>query len=418
MTRRVEIRNIEIGMFVAELDRPWLDSPFLFQGFLIESEEELGKLQETCEYVFIDEERSAPPQDRRAVPGGLAKIVRPRTPAPQARSTTLITSVNQTPTEFKESFRATSAAHQRTQLGVIKILDDRRLGKLVQTEPVRAAVSGLMQSILKNPSAALWLTKLRSEDEFTAAHSLNVAILSIAFAQHLGLPQKQMEAIGLGAILHDVGLTEAASEIIRKKASLTPEEFAIVRRHPVDGVFSLKDAENLDQVTLDVIRWHHERIDGSGYPDALSGDDIPMHVRVVIVADMYDSMASDRAYRRGLLPSDVLSVLYKHAEKTVGSGLVESFIQCVGIYPVGSVVQLNTGAIAMVASSDPGFRLTPLVLLLKDPEGRPYLPRRMVDLSTTEQKTGLKWSIKRMVSPADHQIDIAAIAADEMRAFQ
>lgn len=402
MRKRVDITELEIGMFVAELDRPWLDSPFLFQGFLIENQEELGKIQELCDHVFIDVERSATEHGGK---GRAAKVAH----------TMLAEGRRDQAEEFRDAYQTVRIAHQNVQLGIIKILDDRRLGGMIQTAPVRDAVGNLIQSVLQNPSAALWLTRLHVSDEYTQAHSLNVAILASAFARHRDLPTTDIEAIGLGAVLHDIGLSEYASEILRKKASLTEEEFATVRKHPVDGLSCLDDPDKLPQISREIIRWHHERINGKGYPDGLRGKQIPEHVRIVGIADTYDAMVSDRSYRRGLLPSDALQEMLRESEATFGRSLVESFIRSIGIYPSGSIVRLNTGAIAAVAASNPEARLSPLALMLKTAEGEEITPPRLVDLAHTEEKIGERWFITEIVDPSEHGIDMKALAANELQ---
>lgn len=408
MKSKIPVKDLQIGMFVVELDRPWLESPFLFQGFLIETQEELGKLQDCCAWVYVDRERGALTHDpvrqpARAAPQGKGKLVERH-------------SASRRVADFRESFQNVKPAYRNAELGVIKVLDDRRLGKLVEAEPVRVAITQLLHNILHDPNASLWLTKVRASDERSAAHAINVAILSLAFAQHLGLPGDLLEAIGLGAVLHDVGLTDASSALVRKQRPLTADEFNIVKRHPVEGLYSIRKAQGLPKVALDIIRWHHERLDGTGYPDGLAGDAIPLHVRVVAIADAYDAMVSDRLYRPGLLPADVMAHMHRTAENTYGRELVQSFIRCVGIYPVGSAVRLNTGAIALVAASDPDSRLTPVVLMLRDAEGRKLPPRQLVDLAATEHKLGERWFIQEMIDPVAHGIDIAALAAEEMRA--
>lgn len=387
MKQRVEISALRMGMFVSELDRPWLETPFLFQGFLVETQDELAALQEICDYVYVDAARST------------------------SESNTSAGAIN--PEHFMVDYQDVTRSVAPVRLGMIKSIDDRRLGQMVDTDPLKETVIALLGGILNNPEAALWLTRIREQDELTAAHSINVAVLSVAFAHHLGVPAEQLHAIGLGAMLHDIGLTAVSSEILGKADVLTGDEYDAVRRHPVDGVFSVRKSSALPQVTRDIIRSHHERLDGSGYPDKLAADDIPQHVLIVGLADTYDTMVSDRVYRKGMQPSDVLVELSRNAERTFGKNLVQAFIRCVGIYPPATVVLLNTGAVGVVIASSQEARLQPLVLLLRDPQGQPFEHRHVVDLSQVERKTGKRWTIVSAVDPADHGIDIAAVMRDE-----
>lgn len=414
MRKRVEVDDLELGMFVAELDRPWLDSPFLFQGFVIEGEEELATLQEICNFVYVDTERSVTETvARRTAP---ASAVAPGHVPARHRAVADAVRRND-PRIFARDFQAVMNLQKRAHLALIRLIDQRRLGRMVQAGPVLDVVRELTESILANPNTALWLTKLREQDEFNAMHSINVAILSIAFGRHLQLPKEMLHAIGLGAMLHDIGLNEPSNDIIRSKVRLSAEDFAVVRRHPLDGMYSLKRLNELPGIARDIIRWHHERIDGSGYPHGLKDDEIPRHVLIAAIADAYDAMTSDRAWRRAMQPPDALAELHKDSMRTFGSELVQSFIHCIGIYPVGTVVKLNTGAIGMVASTFPGVRLTPLVLLLKDSMGTYMTPRRMVNLAALRDRQNGSWSIVGAVEPSAHGININSIATDELRAF-
>lgn len=395
MKQKIDIKDLEIGMFVSELDRPWLESPFLFQGFLIEDQEELGQLQELCDFVHIDKERSVSERELIARHG----------PAEDPDPVT--------PSRLMADYEDVSRASAPVRLGMIKSIDDRRLGRLVNTAPLKDSVTSLLQAVLANPNAALWLTKVREADEFTATHSINVAVLSLAFARHLGIEGSELEAIGLGAILHDIGLTEGSSEIIRKKAALTDDEFAVVKRHPNEGLAAIEDADSLPEIARQIIRSHHERIDGSGYPEGLSGDRIPRHVRIVGLADAYDAMASNRIYRRPMQASDALQELRREAKDTFGADLVQSFIRCVGIYPPGTVVRLNTGAVGLVVGSREESRLKPLVMLVMDKEGRRLHPHQLIDLAHLEEKTGKNWLIEQTVDPEDYGLDIAALMQEE-----
>lgn len=408
MPRKIPVRDLQIGMFVTELDRPWLESPFLFQGFLIETEEELAQLQSCCDHVYVEEEAETPGDG----PGGLS-LLRRRRPAARVVPVTTRDRIG----AFRDSYRELHAVHRRIERGLIKLLGDGRIGHLINTTAVRQSVNEMLDIVLSHPDAAMWLTKLHSDDERTATHCLNVTIIALAFALHLGLPREDMEAIGLGALLHDIGLSVDANEVIRKEGRLTDAEFELVKAHPESTIRLLDKPDSLPRTSLEIIRWHHERLDGSGYPDGLAGDEIPRHALLVGLADAYDAMASERAWRKAMAPPDVLSELYRTAEGQFGKALVEQFIQGIGIYPAGSVVQLDTGAIGVVAGSDDNSRLEPLVLLVRDENGQRLHPYHLVDLQRTGQKVGKAWKILKVVDPEDYGINLAAIVADEMRAF-
>lgn len=407
MKIKVNVEDLELGMYVAELDRPWLESPFLFQGFIIETEDELAQLRACCKFVFVEDTQSRGSEKltRLAAAGGASRPPR-----------TVITSGGPADTvseKFQKDIKQTVQAHKKGRTTVIKILDDARLGHSVDSEEARSVVKDLVGAITTNPNTTLWLTNLKQRHEHTANHCLNTAILAIAFARHLGLPKEEIEAIGIGALLHDVGIARTPKHILEKPARLTPEEYAIVKRHPADGYGVMRLTKTVPDIALDIIKHHHERIDGSGYPDGLKGEQVPKHVLIAAIADVYDSMTSDRIYRESLPPQQALTEMHAEADTTFGKEMMQEFIKCVGIYPIGSLVKLNTGALAIVLSSNPEARLKPLVMIVRDPQGKTLMPRPIVNLATVAaQKGGAAWTIEGVVNPKEHGIDVSAIAAE------
>lgn len=382
-------------MYVARLDRPWLESPFLFQGFAIESEAELEQLRALCRYVYVEEGgRQAAAPLRHAV-----TVPTPKAPAPAAPDTDAV----------RKALRKAVKARLSTRRYLNGVMQDVRLGRSVSTADARAVVGELVESVAANLSAALWLTNLKRKDEYTSIHSLNVCVLSVAFACHLRLPRERIETIGLGALLHDVGKMRTPQALLNKPGRLSSEEFEVLRRHPVDGFEIVSAAGGVPRQALEIIRHHHERLDGRGYPDGLRGEEIGRHVLITAIADIYDAVTSDRAYHRAISPHDGLKVLYRMADGGLGKELVEEFIRCIGIYPVGSVVRLGSGVLAQVVSSRAEERLRPVVSLLRDAGGEPILPRRVVDLAA--QPDSEMWRVAEVVDTAAEEIDLTALTA-------
>lgn len=406
MRVKMDVADVQLGMYVAELDRPWLDSPFLFQGFVLESEGDLETLREHCNYVFVDVEKSADPEAvREAVGESTGQKSRERARiehSPAADS-------------FRSNIKRAVQTFKHSTSSVIKFFDDNRLGKSIDTDDAKAVVSDLVTTISNNVNTALWLTSLRNRTEEAAAHCLNVSILSVAFARHMGYSHDQMQVVGLGALLHDIGFARTPESILKKPDALTDKEYEIIKKHPRDGHSVLKLTGKIPPGALDIVLHHHERQDGSGYPDGLKGDEIAESVRLVSIADAYDSMTSERPYHKAMTPQDALTTLHKRSADDFGESLMEEFIKCVGIYPIGSMVLLNTGALGVVVSSNSDVRLRPLVLLVRDEQGRDIRPRKLVNLATLAAHRGNDaWNISRVVNPSDYGIDIAAIAAEDM----
>ena len=414
MRIKVDVEQVQIGMYVAALDRPWLESPFLFQGFVVETEEDLESLRSYCNYVFIDDVKSRDSKEVRRLIEETTASAGVEAAKPDDRQTA--ERIRQGSLEsFRESLHTATESFRRTTGGVIRFFNDMRLGKSIETEDAKVVVSELITTISSNVNTALWLTNLRNQHEATASHCLNVSILALAFARHLGYSHEQLEEVGMGALLHDLGIARVPNSVLNKPGNLTEEEFDVVKKHPRDGFNVLRLTREIPAGALDIVLHHHERVNGSGYPDGLRDDDIREPVRVVAIADMYDSMTTERIYRKAVTPQDALTAMHKRAEADFGKRLMEEFIKCVGIYPIGSLVLLNSGALGVVVSSNLEARLKPLILLVRDEHGKDVMPRKLVNLATLGERGSPDWSISRVVNPADYGVDIGAIAAEETR---
>jgi putative nucleotidyltransferase with HDIG domain len=422
---KVETDKLRAGMFVAGLDRPWEGTPFLLQGFLINTEEELTQLRGLCRVVYIDPTRSSVemealdsaacpllPHRRSSAPTPAKKTNRIRRgPPPDLKGLS-------EPEAFRESLPCAVRTQTQAHRYLNRAFNDVRLGSSIDTDEAKQAVSGLVDSITTNVNAALWLTNLKKRDEYTSIHCLNVCVLSIAFARHLGYGEEELKIIGLGALLHDLGKIRTPPEILNKPARLTSEEFQVIRKHPVDGYEMLCDVGGcgLPPQSLQIIRHHHERIDGNGYPDGWQGDQVPLPVLITSVVDVYDAITSDRSYHEGVPAHQGLQLLYDIAPTNFGRELIEEFIRCIGIYPVGSLVELTTGALGVVLSADPLHRLKPLVRLVREPDGSPCADGELInlaELSCHDNESWRRWGIRRVLSAADYGIDVKSIVAKD-----
>ena len=412
MTRRkIAVGDLGVGMYVAELDRPWIESPFLFQGFVISSSDELEKLRGTCRHVFIED---APNTDSSERTIRRSMNVRVMSSPRQSHSEWQRVTSEDRRVSFQRELDRANTVRQRTQQYVDGLLADARLGRAIDTGTARLVVADMVNNVISDPEAALWLTQLKRAHQYTAQHCVNVSVLSIAFGAHLGYSREQLQIIGLGALLHDVGKMKVPRQVLEKPGRLTPEEFEIMKRHPVDG-YELLKASPIPAQALQIVRFHHERISGKGYPDGLSGDQIPTAVLVTAICDVYDALTSDRVYRHGLPPDQGLHAMYQMAPSDFGKGLVHEFIKCIGIYPVGSLVELTNGAIGIVMTKDPNYKLRPVVMLICDPQGREYHPRRFISLATqTTLDPRRDWDVAHVLDPRQCKVDLERIASEEL----
>jgi putative nucleotidyltransferase with HDIG domain len=405
MAKKIPVSQLSLGMYVTELDRPWLDSPFLFQGFSIESPDQLAALQECCEYVYIDEARAL---------GGPAEGEEAR----EGVTDLTIPGVKETParTGFRLAVKRVLEYRQKLNPHLQRVMADARLGQIMDARETRVLVQQLVELVAVNPQAALWLTNLKDRHSHTADHCFNTAVLAVAFGAHLGMTKDLLEQVGMGALLHDVGKMRTPVTILDKPGVLTEDEFDILKKHPVDGYQMLRKQGGFGDAALEVVHLHHERVGGQGYPFGLKGEEIPLHARVVAVAEVYDDISSDRVYHDGIPAANCLNMMFHWAPRDFGEDLMQEFIRCIGIYPIGSLVELNTGALGIVMSSNPDSRLKPVVMLVRDREGRPYRRRPLLNLAAPGIHDGsFSWKVERVVDCKDYDIDPARIAQMEAR---
>lgn len=407
--KKIGVQNLRLGMYVSELDRPWIESRFLFQGFEIRTEEELEELRRLCKYVYIETEveyaegkakpRVAPVIGRPAPDEFAAKRIGFELVDKAAAAQPRVSRYDDRATIEEELPRAREIEREtRVLLGTI--IDDARMGRLIDTPRAKAAVAGLVGSILRNPDALICLNHLKEKDQYTALHSIRVCVLALAFGRHLDLTEEELNVLGLGALLHDIGKTKIPPEILNKPGRLTTEEFELMKSHVPRGVEILEKTPGIPPRAIEVAAGHHERFDGSGYAMGLSGSQIGLFGQIGAIVDCYDAITSDRAYHTGMSAHDALRKMYEWRRKDFDDRLVENFIQCMGIYPIGSVVEMNTGSIGVVISVNRKRRLRPRVALVLDAQKQPYASVRVVDLMQEESDAGSAHIEIRSVLPA------------------
>jgi len=392
MKTKVDVHDLRMGMYVAELDRPWLGTPFMFQGFEIQNDEQLAQLRSLCKHVFVLKEdahapvgisrhpaasTSNPPRARMLsqhavdLPGDTTTKI-PKTGTPPQRYPDL--------TPVEEELQAASEVERSAREVLYTILDDARLGHSLDMQRARRVVGQMTDSIIRNPDALVWLTHLKKKHEYTALHSLRVCVLALALGRHLGYDQEKLNILGTGALLHDIGKLRVPNEIIDKPETLTREEFEIMKLHVSHGLDILTGAPGIPVAALEVVGRHHERYAGNGYVFGMTGDTIGEFGLVSAIVDTYDAITSDRSYHRSLSAADALKIIYEGRERAYHPWLVEQFIQCMGIFPIGSVVEMNTGSIGVVITANRLRRLRPRVALILSSDRKPYSPATVIDL--------------------------------------
>lgn len=407
---RIDVNDLEHGMFVSKLDRPWTETAFPLQGILVESGEDMSELRRKCSHVYIDIGRSResirPKLLTLVTESPTRKIAQPKKVAADL--------ADQDQAEFRKELEVARKVHTKTRGYIDSLLDDVRLGNSLDTDTAREVVSEIADSIARSPNAMLWLSHMKSRDEYTSIHCMNVCILSLTFGRSLNLDKEQLDLLGLGALLHDIGKMRVPLEILNKPGPLTDEEFDIVKTHSMSGYNLLRQKEDISEEVLAIVKSHHERINGRGYPEGLAGEFIDQLTQITSIVDVYDAITSDRCYHDGIPAYDALKDMYEWAGENFDAKLVEQFIKCLGIYPIGSTVELNTGHVGIVVSASEKARLRPIILLVIDRKGKRYEVPKLINLAHPHwsNKENLM-EVRTIVSPKERDIDLRDVVASE-----
>jgi len=351
------VQELQFGMYVAELDRPWTDTPFMFQGFVLATPQQLEALKKYCREVWVDFERSALPE-----PKPLRVAYPERSPV-------------------EEEIRPARTAYSSSRTLMREVLSAVRIGRTLDAARVKSAVSSMTESVLRNPDALLLFSQLRAKGEYTEAHALDVSIYMITFGRFLQLEPGQIEFLGYLGLLQDIGKVRLPKELLEKRGRLTIEEFERAKLHVRYSAEILRATPGLPGDLARIAALHHERHDGSGYPRGLRGGEIGMIGSIAAIVDTFDALTVKRPYAEPVSPSAAISMLYKWRGVFFDATLIEQFIQCIGIFPVGSLVQLNSGEIGVVIAQNPSKRLLPRVMVIRDAQGNPMQPHKMLDLA-------------------------------------
>ncbi len=377
-------------MYVCELDRPWLETPFILQGFKITSLEEIDTIAEHCEFVYIEGTEDA----------WLAAEERVVEKKPKGRVKTYTNSASN-----KQEYGRAASVHEKARGLTRSFMDDVRLGQGINIQEVKASVSDCVSSILRNPDAMMWMSKIRKKDEYTSEHSLNVGLLAISFGRHLGASEEDLNKLGLAGMLHDVGKMRTPTEVLNKEGQLSMEEFAIIKDHAVHGRDILMAHKNVYHGAVDVAYSHHEALDGTGYPRKIKASGITDFTRIVTLCDVYDAITSDRVYKQGRSSLDALKIMYQNKGTKFDDKLVGEFISCIGLYPPGSIVELKNGQVGIVISTNYRHRHLPKVLLLRDENKMPK-PESVLDLERHAKSQDQSVMIKTVIPNGSHGIRI------------
>lgn len=420
--KRVPVSGLKLGMFVAELDRPWLETPFLLQGFTIKTLSELRKLREYCQYVYVDQGGQNWGAKKNPFNAGFQPPKRKLTEHDQGLNVRDNRTDNKKPDDssvvrfdqpehpiqkpVEEEHQIATQAYRAAHSTVSGLLDQARLGNALDTNSAKLVVTDCVDSILRNPSALMWMAKIKHVDYYTMEHCLNVSILSIAFGRHLRLKKEDLVRLGTGGLLHDVGKMQIPDEILNKPARLTDEEFEVMKRHPEIGKELLMKSEGTLSYAVDAAFNHHEKMDGNGYPRGLFARELSEYSRIISIVDAFDAMTSDRCYDKARSTLEALKIIYRERGKHFDEEYALEFIQLMGPYPPGTIVELVNGAVGIVLSSEEKKRHLPKIKLVLDQEKRSQ-PEEIIDLLNVDAgNLDKNWLIRKVLKDGDHGIHL------------
>jgi putative nucleotidyltransferase with HDIG domain len=386
MLKVVSTKQVRLGMFIQELKGAWIDHPFWKKAFKLEDPSDLKKLQASViKEVVIDTSKGLDVEE-------LNEIVESATPPTVENPVELVVIPTPPPKPKQISIAQEQAQAKKvinaSKKAVASMFHDVRMGKAVNVEAAMQMVDEIASSVDRNLGALISLVRLKNKDEYTYMHSVAVCALMVALAKELGLSQVETKKAGLAGLLHDLGKAAIPSEILNKPGALTENEFTLVKLHPERGHELLLKANITDEVTLDVCLHHHEKVNGTGYPKKLKAEEISIFAKMGAVCDVYDAITSNRPYKDGWEPGVSLQRMAQwngHFDEVV----FKAFVKSVGIYPIGSMVKLKSGRLAVVIDQSPKSLLTPIVKVFFSTKSKSRINIELIDLSKPHEQDSI-----------------------------
>jgi HD-GYP domain-containing protein (c-di-GMP phosphodiesterase class II) len=372
--KKISVNQLTVGMFVHRFEDSWLNHPFWRTQFQIGDSVTLKKIKESgIGSCWIDSSRGqdVPPE------------APPKPPASDVTDLEHVPKPSRQLASLSDELPQAARLRAHSALAMKRLFSDARLGTAIDTSVCLSLVDQAVESINRHPHALLSLTRLKNGDEYTYLHSVAVCALMVSLGSQLGLNNQQCREAGLAGMLHDLGKAMMPQEILNKPGKLLPEEFEIIKQHPRQGYELLVDGPDVTAAVKDVCLHHHERVDGSGYPDGLRGEQISLLARMGAVCDVYDALTSNRPYKNGWDPAHAISQMSTwqgHFDPVV----FQSFVRSVGIYPTGSLVRMRSGRLAVVIEQNPAALTKPRVKLFFSTKAGVAIPPRILDLAAAE----------------------------------
>ena len=374
--KKIPVAQLRPGMYIHDVNCSWLDHPFVTNSFEVRNDKRIAEIQALgIHEVYIDTSRGGDVADapseqevRHEIEARMAAIADERADAIQ-------------PVPLGAEIERARRLHSDANRIVRSLAQDIRLGKQIEMEQIEPLVEQMVDSIFRNQDALLPLARLKDHDSYTFQHSVSVCALLVSFGRGLKLERPLIKELAIGGLLHDVGKAKVPDAILNKPAKLTDAEFTKMKSHVVQSIIILQNTPGISQIALDVAGQHHERFDGSGYPNQLKGEEITLYGRMGAIVDVYDAITSDRVYHKGMPPTAALGRLLEWSSYHFDPALVKAYVKSLGIYPSGSLVRMESGRLGVVLEQNADNMMKPRVNMIFHAEHGRYLKPEIVDLS-------------------------------------
>lgn len=382
MLKRIAVKDIKLGMFICEFCGSWMEHPFWKTRFLLDDEKDLLAIQASgIKELWIDVSQG--------IDAGTSAVAKTEAEVAQEAEALLLEAGNAVATEkvsLDDEIRTAAKLCAKAKEAVIEMFSDARMGKAIKVEQARALVEEISSSVLRQPHALISLARLKNADEYTYMHSVAVCALMIALARQLALDEEMVREAGFAGLLHDLGKVGIPNKVLNKPGKLTDSEFSVVKSHPEVGARILMENYDVSPLVLDVCLHHHEKVDGTGYPHGLKGENISLFAKMGAVCDVYDAITSNRPYKKGWAPADSIRKMAEWSKGHFDEAVFQAFVKTVGIYPTGSLVRLESGRLAVVVEQNENSLLTPKVKIFFSAKTKMPILQETLDLAALKGK--------------------------------
>ena len=402
MDQKISISYLEIGMYVSDLDRPWIDTPFLLEGFHVQTEKEITTLSRYCSFVYIDPSRGRA-QANNVIKSTNSKIQHYLERFLQGGKKKTEYEIK---TSTKKELPKVKVAVENATKSIVNIMKNIKRGEDIHFDNIEQVVDPIIDSVIRNPEAYVWLSMMKGVDEYSYRHSINNCALAIVFGRHLGIPKEELKILAVGLLMMNAGNIFIPEEILNKPGALSDGEYKLVQTHVKHSVDIIKKIKGMPRDVINIALTHHERFDGSGYPSGLTGTRIPVYGRIAAIIDCYGALTTSTCYKTAKSPYSSLQSMYNWRGTSFQSELIEQFLQCMGVYPTGTIVEMTNGVVAIVISQNATQRMRPKIMLLIDENKKHLLEYTTVDLvKEYKDSSGYPLNIRRGLDPEECGID-------------